>query len=381
MEENEQEQMNAEENDLQQNYQNNYSVPQNPPPQYYQPQMAPVYQPPINPPVEQMILSPINSSGKKDISSSNVAKGQQRPTDYAPWEMISFLSWFFFISSKWDLYMKVNFWDKLDLEHGSLENYRPILYNARFIQLITLIISIIGFLVYVKNIIYKRNNDFYNGLFGQITKFHSVPLLFYSTINIILSSLVILYRGQIEPRVVSFIKENTKFDLNALMAFYMIFSLLSLLSLIFIYYSTDLHCEWYIVMAIIYSILIVESLYFFFDSIFFLRFVNISGSPSNLESLYNTGGVMFAIFQGVVIIVLSLYFKDITMPIFNFLIFYGMIFNFYNKWTFKKTTNGVEEVDDYKKTSTVVVEIIMVVLHFLLIVFMISKYKEQLIQS
>ena len=376
--------MNAEENDLQQNYQNNYSVPQNPPPQYYQPQMAPVYQPPINPPVEQMILSPINSSGKKDISSSNVAKGQQRPTDYAPWEMISFLSWFFFISSKWDLYMKVNFWDKLDLEHGSLENYRPILYNARFIQLITLIISIIGFLVYVKNIIYKRNNDFYNGLFGQITKFHSVPLLFYSTINIILSLQVIMVRGIIVPDIASDIKDYTKFDLNALCAFYMIFSLLSLLSLIFIYYSTDLHCEWYIVMAIkkgIYSILIVESLYFFFDSIYYVRFVNIYETPSKLESLYNTGGIMFAIFQGVVIILLSLYFKDITMPIFNFLLFYGMVLNFYNKWTFMKSTNGEEEEDDYKKSPAVVIEIIMVVAHFLLIVFMIAKYKEQLIQS
>lgn len=366
----ENEQINSEENDLQQNYQNNYFVPQNPPPQYNEPQMAPIYQPP-NKTVEQMIQSPSYGSNNPNNTTNNGADSPQRAVDYTPWDILSFISWILFISSKWDLYNKMS--------RLSGESYRPIIYNASFIQLVTLIISLIGFLVYVKNIIYKKNSAFYNGLFGQNSKYHFIPLIFYSGINMVLSIYVVGLMGGINPTTVDRIYTNSKFDLKALCAFYMIFSLLSLLSLMFIYYSTELNCEWYIVMSIkkgVYSILIVESLYFFFDSIFYLRFVNIYGSLSNAQNLYNTGGVMFALFQGVIIIGFSLYFKDITMPILNFLMFYGMVLNFYNKSSYA----AYNDEDDYKKSANIV-EIIMIILHFLLIVFMIAKYKEQLIQS
>ena len=69
------------------------------------------------------------------------------------------------MSAKWDYFMKTNFLGYQDNEQTN-ERYRPILPNSSFIQLISLIVTILGFLVYVKNIIYTRNNNFYYGLFG-----------------------------------------------------------------------------------------------------------------------------------------------------------------------------------------------------------------------
>ena len=369
MEENQVEQLNTDENILQQNYQYNmqnnniYSVPPNPP-QYSQPKGTQIYQPPNNQMVQQMIQSQVVIQNQQN----NVVNKVQRVVDYTPLEIISFLSWFLFMSAKWDFYKKV---DNL-IERA----YKPILYNRSFIEMINLIISIIGFLVYVKNIIYKRNNNLYISLFGQYTKLHCIPLFLYAGINIVLDSDIIEYL-KLNESSSSYNTPSDKFEPLALFSFYLIFSLLCLLSIIFIYYSTDMNCEWYIVVAIkkgVYSMLIVECLYHFLESIFYLRAVDLANSDylqrDSEKSLYRGGGIAFSLIQGIIIMILSLYFKDITMPILNFLMYYGMVFNFYNK----------SEDDSYKGDAVVVIEIIMTVVHFFLIVFMLAKYKEKLLK-
>ncbi len=373
MQENLQEQMNPDENDLQQNYQNNYAVPQNYP-QSNDPLIA--YQQPNNQTVEQMVQFPMANSNNTNISSMNNVQAPQKQANYTQYEIISFISWIIFMSAKWDYYMKINL-----VSYESDEKYRPILHNSGFIQLISLIVTILGFLVYVKNIIYTRNNNFYYGLFGTFSKYHFVPLILYAGINIVIDFYINAFKDSLDPERITSIKEDSKFDLVALCAFYMLFSLLTLISIIYIYYTTEMKCEWYIVMTIkkgIYSILIVESLYFFFDSIFFLRFVNIPSSASKIKELYTTGAIMFAILQGGIVIGLALYFKNITMPLFNFLMFYGMVMNYYSQRSIAYSSSSKE--DEYKSDGAIVIEIIMVVLHVALIVFMISKYKEQLIE-
>ena len=375
MQENLQEQMNPDENDLQQNYQNNYAIPQNYP-QSNDPVIA--YQQPNNQTVQQMIQSPMTNSNDSNVAPMNNVQAQQKQVNYTSYEIISFISWIIFMSAKWDYFMKTNLVNYQDSENLK-EKYRPILYNSSFIQLISLIVTILGFLVYMKNIIYTRNNNFYYGLFGTFSKYHFVPLILYAGINIIMDIYMTIYKGILSPRYITSLKENTKFDLVASCTFYMLFSLLTLISIIYIYYTTEMKCEWYIVMTIkkgIYSLLIVESLYFFFDSIFFLRLVNIPSSASKIKELYTTGAIMFAILQGGIVIGLALYFKNITMPIFNFLMFYGMVMNFYSK----RSIAYDNKVDEYKSDGAIVIEIIMVVLHLALIIYMISKYKEQLIE-
>ena len=167
-----------------------YNIPQGIP-QYYPPQNAPIPQP-VNTPVQSQINQPLINQITYSSQSNQIYQSDQVNQSYqnksksgipSEWEILSFLGWFLFMGSKWDMYEKV--------KGISRDDYAPILYNRSFIGMITLIISIIGFLVYVKNIIYKRNINFYHSLFGQYTKFHSIPLFMYTGINIVLDNYII----------------------------------------------------------------------------------------------------------------------------------------------------------------------------------------------
>lgn len=158
MQEDQMNQMNTDENDLQQNYQNNYSVPE-----YNIPQgdinNQGMNQQPYIPPQNYNYNNISNYSENNNISqntsqiSSNNVKNTSNPMI---WEIISFLSWLLFISAKWDNYVK----------SSSIEIilYYPVLYNRSMVQLFTLIISALGFLIYLKYIIYSKDNNLYQGL-------------------------------------------------------------------------------------------------------------------------------------------------------------------------------------------------------------------------
>lgn len=394
MQEGEQDNINTEENDLQQNFQNNFAVPQpNVIPQYNIPQYipqyaAPQYSVPQNVENTQVIqannqipvMTPqnlINDSQQIDqnnqIFQSNqsnqsiqVYQNKMKEGTPSPYEILSFLSWILFMGSKWDIYRKMGVKDN--------DDYQPILYNRSFIALITLIISFIAFLTYIKNIIYKRNINFYHSLFGQNTKYHFLPLILYSGINIVLSDEIIALMKKCNsydgPAMFT---DLETFDVKAVTTFYMIFSILSLLTLIYIYYSLEMNCEWYISMIIkkgLYSILIVECLYHFFDSIFYVRLMNISGS-STIKTLYNTGGIFFAILQSGLVICFSFYYKNIIMPIFNLVMYYSMVMNYFTKGNSSSA---------WKEDAVVGIEIAMIVATVIEIVYMIAKYKEKLIE-
>ena len=360
--------LNTEENILQQNYQINvpinnvYPTIQDPPKYSPPPQGYQVYQPPNNQMVGQMIQSQQVNQNQQNVAVNNAPKA----VNYSSWEIFSFISWLLFMSAKWDMHRKVN--------SISESNYKPIVYNRTFIELINLIISIIGFLVYVQNIIYKRNKAFYDSLFGLYTKLHVFPLLFYSVINMILDDDIITQYGR------SSISSSSSYDPLPLLSFYLIFTIFCLVFIIIVYYCTEMNCDWYMIMAIkkgVYSMLIVDCSYRFFESIFYLRDADIAKLgyleiPLQRKNLYKGAGIAFSLLQGIIVIVLSLCFKDIIMPILNFLMYYGMVFNFYTK-------NSEAERKEY--TATVVIEIIMVVVHFFFIIFMLAKYKEKLIQS
>ena len=178
----------------------------------------------------------------------------------------------------------------------------------------------------------------------------------------------------------SSISSSSSYDPLPLLSFYLIFTIFCLVFIIIVYYCTEMNCDWYMIMAIkkgVYSMLIVDCSYRFFESIFYLRDADIAKLgyleiPLQRLNLYKGAGIAFSLLQGIIVIVLSLCFKDIIMPILNFLMYYGMVFNFYTK-------NSEAERKEY--TATVVIEIIMVVVHFFFIIFMLAKYKEKLIQS
>ena len=358
-----------------------YNIPQGIP-QYYPPQNAPIPQP-VNTPVQSQINQPLinqitySSQSNQIYQSDQVNQENQSYQNKSKsgipseWEILSFLGWFLFMGSKWDMYEKVK-----GISH---DDYAPILYNRSFIGMITLIISIIGFLVYVKNIIYKRNINFYHSLFGQYTKFHSIPLFMYTGINIVLDNYIINMMKKVNDFTkVEDISENDSFNIKAVCAFYIIFSICGLASLIYIYINLEMDCEWYIAMIIkkgVFSILTAECSYHFFESIFYTRLINIDIEKNidDIESLYHTGGIFFAILQAVFVIGFAVYYKNIILLALNFLMFYSMIMNYYVK-------KEDEENVLWKNDATAGLEITVIVINFALMIFMVAKYKEQLIE-
>ena len=353
-----------------------YNIPQGIP-QYYPPQNAPIPQP-VNTPVQSQINQPLINQITYSSQSNQIYQSDQVNQSYqnksksgipSEWEILSFLGWFLFMGSKWDMYEKVK-----GISH---DDYAPILYNRSFIGMITLIISIIGFLVYVKNIIYKRNINFYHSLFGQYTKFHSIPLFMYTGINIVLDNYIINMMKKVNDFTkVEDISKNDSFNIKAVCAFYIIFSICGLASLIYIYINLEMDCEWYIAMIIkkgVFSILTAECSYHFFESIFYTRLINIEEKFDDIESLYHTGGIFFAILQAVFVIGFAVYYKNIILLALNFLMFYSMIMNYYVK-------KEDEDNDLWKNDATPGLEITVIVINFALMVFMVAKYKEQLIE-
>ena len=345
--------------------------------QYNPPQNASIPQP-VNTPVQSQINQPLINQITYSSQSNQIYQSDQVNQSYqnksksgipSEWEILSFLGWFLFMGSKWDMYEKV--------KGISGDDYAPILYNRSFIGMITLIISIIGFLVYVKNIIYKRNINFYHSLFGQYTKFHSIPLFMYTGINIVLDNYIINMMKMVNDFTkVEDISKNDSFNIKAVCAFYIIFSICGLASLIYIYINLEMDCEWYIAMIIkkgVFSILTAECSYHFFESIFYTRLINIEEKFDDIESLYHTGGIFFAILQAVFVIGFAVYYKNIILLALNFLMFYSMIMNYYVK---KEDEDNVL----WKNDATPGLEITVIVINFALMIFMVAKYKEQLIE-
>jgi hypothetical protein len=261
------------------------------------------------------------------------------------------------LSSKWDIYRRST--------TVTNELYRPTLYNRSFVQLVTLIISVLGFLVYLKHIVYKKNENLYQALFNQYAKYHTFAFLLYSALAFTIEKQIMELRNMKNV--------SDSFNFKAFSAFYMIFSLLTLFCIIFVYMCTDMVCDWYIVMSIkkgIYSVIIAETTQYFIESIFFARFASIVDSDSSSDlDLYKTGGVFFCILIFAIVCVFSILKKDIIMMLINFLMYCGMIFNFYNS-EYVKVANGIP-----------VVCIIVVVCQFVIMAIMVIKFKEQLIES
>ena len=336
-----------------------YSVPQYTVPQYQEPEQNIInnyqpYQPPIYQPnnQEQIVQQP-------NLNTQNQVKNNVGGCPNS-WELFSFFSWILLMSSKWDMFRR-----SAEITN---EIYRPILYNRSFVQYISLIITILGFVVYLKNIVYKKNENLYQALYSQYSKFHCFAFIFYSALS---------FTG--ERQVMSLNTNNMSsvsdsFSFKAFSAFYMIFSILTLFSIIFVYFCTDMVCDWYIVMSIkkgIYSVIIAETVQHFFDSIFFARLASISDSDTaDPSSLYKVGGVFFCILVFAIVGTLAILKKDIIMILINFLMYCGMIFNFYTKASVAGMGAG-----------TPVVCIIVLVLQVVVMFIMIVKFKEQLIES
>ena len=299
--------------------------------------------------------------------------------DSTSWYLLSLMSWILFALSMWVSYYEgICFW----YPYQSLFNYISrlsrnsgyfpieISYSLPYLYTYFFLISIIGFAIYIIFTIYKKDKSLYEGMLGDLSKFHCIPLLLISALYIISTSCYFI------PDVENNSKANRRniiFDL--------IFTLLALGSLIMIYIKTELNCDWYIVLAIkkgVYSSFIILLLYNFFHIIITFKVINYSLDENakweDVRKFLRGTGIAFTILFGIISLVFSFLFKDLMAAFTTFLMYLGMVITFFNrnddqKESRKKYFNGYTDG---------VFHIIFMLLSLACIAILILKFRQRL---
>ena len=222
------------------------------------------------------------------------------------WYDLSILSWFLFLCTGWNLFKESS---QIVLPPSLLEDqsffYKPVCSNLSLTLAITSSLSTIGFILYFRNTTIQKNQSFLNGMLGDFSKYHFVPLLLVSGLFMSLTN------------------AGTK----GAFAFSLVFSLLSYASLFFIYLKIDFSAEWYEIITIkkgAFSCLIAITWYTFFFS-----FANLGLNKDPSSSFIKGTGIAFSLLIGIGNLAFSFFFKDLMVGIINFVLYVEMAKFFY----------------------------------------------------
>jgi len=257
-----------------------------------------------NPPTLTTITEKISVPTKPyTITTTNKKKDSETDKDkdtHSMWYDLSIISWFLFLCTGLNLFINnSNISKSINILINEGTGIPANSYYSLIIGFITMI-GTIGFIIYFNNITFKKNNSILNGMLGDMTKFHFIPLLLVSLIFITLS----------EP--------TTK----ASYVFCLLFSLSAYGSLVFLYLKIEYEGEWYEIITIkkgVFSCLIALTLYTFFLSI---SFIGIRSEAS--EGFLKGCGIVFPILIGIGNVGFAFYFKDLLVLITNILIYVEM---------------------------------------------------------
>lgn len=285
---------------------------------------------------------------------SNPEDNQAKGDSYNSWYILSFLSWTLLLSLEVFSYEnKMYIWNK-----ANIYGYFPIRIDFEFLQTFLLILIIFQYLTYLIQVIFKRNKNVHDSLFGQYSKFHFVPLLFISAIIIIVNEF----------------KDEDDNYCKIIFVFDMIFTVLGLISLIFIYINIQLNDDWYLVLSIkkgFFSSLIILLWYNFFNLIIYLR----SFDDKNVIKLLKGTGIAFPFVIAIGGLIFAFFFKDLIAAFTIFLIYLGCVIGFFGK-------NGPskEVKNQYNKNAEGIIDIILMIISLAFVVFFAFRFKKELFQ-
>jgi len=290
------------------------------------------------------------------------------------WYILSLLSWTICIITIWN---NGFFWTKFDdliIKESGIYNYFPIKFDIPWLYIFILLISLIGFLMYLIFTTCKKKQNFYDGMMGVWAKFHFIPLLFISALNITLA-----YTTSPDSRDTDEIKFN-----KMLLVFDIIFTLLALITLLIVYIKTELSCEWYLVLAIkkgFFSTFIVYLWYNLFYVIICLRAVDVildgDDVTDRLTTFFRGTGIAFAVIFGIGSFIFSFIFNDVVAAFVNFLIYLGLVIEFFENY--RKEFIKEYYKDDFNGVADGVIDIVMMCLSLALIVILIIRHNQVLV--
>lgn len=314
-----------------------------------------------------------NLVSSNQVYSSPSNTGSSSSSDgNAMWYYLSIITWVLFLITVWSLFLTSkssiqisksssnnnynpfqNFqypWDDDDYDYDDDDagyyTQSPINSELSFTYGLISLIGAVGFYFYFKYTTLEKNQGLYQGMLGDMSKFHCVPLLLISIIFILTNSIT---------------KAGCVFEI--------IFSILAFASLVFMYLQTDFEAQWYVVLTTkkgVYSSLIALTWYYFW------AFINISDltKDSQSKSFLKNSGVAFSILIGLGNIGFGVFFKDLIVIITNFLIYLGMTQYYY-----------VNSLKDTFGKGCPVIEIIILVVNFAAFVYLIWKETDGVMRT
>jgi len=286
------------------------------------------------------------SNSEQNLVIDNIEQINTNNYNQITWFATSILSWFFYLCCQ-------------------LENYRNTLLILSFendfsifnIEIIILGLSLAGFITYLIFTTCKKNQNLYNSMLGKKSKFHFIPLLFASALFIV----NITYEQNINKKIYNDIV------INRIIITSLIFSVLTLSTLIYIYIQINIPCEWYLILTIkkgAFSCLIPYIL-----NLMYLEISNL------VKFKDDDKGVIFYrflfIIKGILSLFFSFIFKDIVVALIN-AFFYIQHLIYY--------TNLLADIKTSYNVFILIVSTSFILLSIFLITFLSIKYKEKIFQ-
>lgn len=232
-----------------------------------------------------------------------------------------------------------------------LELYEDFIY---IIDIVLLIFGTIAFFVFIIKCTCKKDGLF-EKMFDQYTRFHFIPILLLAVLYFIGESKTPSNWGAREKPA---------------HIWGLIVDIFALASMIFIYLKTESRGTWLdasIKKGLYSCIISIEWYYLFYDITYFPY-----NSKVNTIPTVKTLGIIWNIVVGLGILGFSLVFRDLVMALYNFIIYLGLALYYLS------IDSSIRNL--YNGAADGVIQIIMIVLSVLMALFLIIKYKENLLK-
>ena len=321
---------------------------------------------------ENLIAVPVQAESQfqmqKQIQPQPIVQQQQPSTSFTIFffKFFSVISWVILIVTSLEAYFQNSLFyifyrtyrsKSIDVQLiGISKLYLPITIDTSMLQSFFLIILFFGFFNFAYYGLYKGDNSLIDPLFTNITKYHFVPLLLVSFIN--MNMQINNEMEEMEGEIIT--------DL--------VFTFIALGLLGYIYIKTNLeHKNWFFILTIkkgLFSFLIIILWYNLFYASLLIGCLN---CEEEILKFLKGAGIAFSILIGFGAMLFSFIFKDLIAAVTNLLIYIGMVSSFFG-------INGKDELQREFSGGVAdgVIEIVMMVLNLGLIVLLISKFSNYL---
>ena len=259
------------------------------------------------------------------------------------------------------------------------EDYYPLqmqvsLYYICFI--LTLIVITGGCFVFFYKTICKKDDQVINGMMGQFSKFHFFPLLCASALFI---------AGECVDQDL----ESGEDHFKKIYISVLVFSIIGLVSFIFIYIMTDLNTNDFWVLLLLkkgaFSCLIILMWYSLCYNIYYVHFfdkkeqaafyIDDDDLSEKMRDWRKGCGLAFSILFGIGSLAFSFVFKDLVACVMNFFIYIGLTVAYF------RLPSEIRKLKYANKNGDGIVDIIMLVLSVAMIVLLLIKYRENCFKS